>query len=596
MSTIDRRGATVSAADPPIATNPNPDLAWKAPVRVATTGGNITLSGLQTIDGVALAAGDRVLVKDQADATINGIYGAQTGPWTRTIDANNNSQWTTGTQVAVAAGSVNGGASYKLTAAIPIILGTSAMTFALVSITNSQGANPTAKVGLAAVNGSALTFMRSDAAPPIDPAIAPTWIGLHTFTGGLASTPSGLTQGLTVTQAPTGSVGGPTNWNLINISPDTVNAGSNFVSGLSIIHGFGTSACQGGREALTVTLSLNVATSGSNANRFYTAAQITGQAQSSDGGGAGTELGRLYALNPYVKLTSSAQHFVSVIGAEIDTEMQSGSSALDKYALTLVQVATDAVAGSRNDAAMLFANQGGAVGWGTLLQIGDGLNASPLKTTGSILAIKGSPTFANGIDLTGAGSITGSAYKSPGFSVGGASGITAITDTTDATSAAGTNGSLRTLGGLSVAKTIWGSRIAAGTLPGGFTFGAGGADSATVAIIAGATKGIRFGMSSASSTIEGVDSSGIGSFQPLILNGSTLTLQSNGGTEVLAFDTSSPPVVKFSSGATWTANGAGAAVTFGATTPGAIATPGSVAKWFTVKDNGGTLRYIPSWS
>jgi phage-related tail fiber protein len=95
MATIDRRGATVSAADPPIGTNPNPDLAIKAPVRAATTG-NITLSGLQTIDGVALGVGDRVLVKDQTNATANGLYNAATGPWTRTIDANNNSQFATG--------------------------------------------------------------------------------------------------------------------------------------------------------------------------------------------------------------------------------------------------------------------------------------------------------------------------------------------------------------------------------------------------------------------------------------------------------------------------------------------------------------------
>ncbi len=43
------------------------------------------------------------------------------------------------------------------------------------------GANPTASVGLSAVNGSALTFMRSDAAPPLDQSIAPTWTGHHTF-------------------------------------------------------------------------------------------------------------------------------------------------------------------------------------------------------------------------------------------------------------------------------------------------------------------------------------------------------------------------------------------------------------------------------
>jgi hypothetical protein len=43
------------------------------------------------------------------------------------------------------------------------------------------GANPTAAVGLTAINGSAPNFMRSDAAPPIDQAIAPTWSGVHNF-------------------------------------------------------------------------------------------------------------------------------------------------------------------------------------------------------------------------------------------------------------------------------------------------------------------------------------------------------------------------------------------------------------------------------
>lgn len=43
------------------------------------------------------------------------------------------------------------------------------------------GANPSATVGLAVVNGSASTFMRSDAAPALDLSIAPTWTGAHTF-------------------------------------------------------------------------------------------------------------------------------------------------------------------------------------------------------------------------------------------------------------------------------------------------------------------------------------------------------------------------------------------------------------------------------
>lgn len=134
MATIDRRGASLSAADPPIATNPNPDLAIKAPVRVATTGSNLILSGLQTIDGVALAAGDRVLVKDQTDATTNGIYTASTGVWTRAIDNLNNSQLAQGTQILVTQGAAFTNTLFSLTTISPILLGTSAIMFASVNV------------------------------------------------------------------------------------------------------------------------------------------------------------------------------------------------------------------------------------------------------------------------------------------------------------------------------------------------------------------------------------------------------------------------------------------------------------------------------
>ena len=49
----------------------------------------------------------------------------------------------------------------------------------------AAGANPSASVGLTAVNGSATTFLRSDGAPALSQAIVPTWTGLHTFTGGI---------------------------------------------------------------------------------------------------------------------------------------------------------------------------------------------------------------------------------------------------------------------------------------------------------------------------------------------------------------------------------------------------------------------------
>lgn len=62
-------------------------IKTKDPVRVATTA-NITLSGTQTIDGIACIVGDRVLVKNQTDQTENGIYIVSAGAWTRSTDAN----------------------------------------------------------------------------------------------------------------------------------------------------------------------------------------------------------------------------------------------------------------------------------------------------------------------------------------------------------------------------------------------------------------------------------------------------------------------------------------------------------------------------
>jgi hypothetical protein len=62
-------------------------LDAKASVKVATTA-NITLSGLQTIDGVTVAAGDRVLVKNQTSAADNGIYVVSASTWVRSADMN----------------------------------------------------------------------------------------------------------------------------------------------------------------------------------------------------------------------------------------------------------------------------------------------------------------------------------------------------------------------------------------------------------------------------------------------------------------------------------------------------------------------------
>ena len=63
-------------------------LDAKASCVLATTT-NITLSGVQTVDGFTTDTNDRILVKNQTNAAENGIYAVNlAGAWTRTADAN----------------------------------------------------------------------------------------------------------------------------------------------------------------------------------------------------------------------------------------------------------------------------------------------------------------------------------------------------------------------------------------------------------------------------------------------------------------------------------------------------------------------------
>ena len=60
------------------------ELGVKAPARVATMT-NITLEGLQTVNGIALQENDIVLVNGQTDKTENGVYIASTSAWSRAV-------------------------------------------------------------------------------------------------------------------------------------------------------------------------------------------------------------------------------------------------------------------------------------------------------------------------------------------------------------------------------------------------------------------------------------------------------------------------------------------------------------------------------
>lgn len=178
-----------------------------------TVTGTLNNAGLtnSTISGVALGGTLAALTATNASLTFSGSYDGTTA---RTVGLNvsNPNIWTglqwfgnatsslfsventaffggTSTTTIDVAGNVviPSAASLTLTG-----LGTAAGAFLavnasgqIIATTTPSGsasfANPSALVGLTAVNGSASTAMRSDAAPALDQSIIPTWTGLHTF-------------------------------------------------------------------------------------------------------------------------------------------------------------------------------------------------------------------------------------------------------------------------------------------------------------------------------------------------------------------------------------------------------------------------------
>lgn len=100
----------------------------KQSVRVSTTAA-IALAGLQTIDGVALVAGDRVLVKNQAAGAENGIYVAAAAAWARATDADSGTKLNAGALVPVEAGTVNADTIWMLKTDGAIIVGATSIAF-----------------------------------------------------------------------------------------------------------------------------------------------------------------------------------------------------------------------------------------------------------------------------------------------------------------------------------------------------------------------------------------------------------------------------------------------------------------------------------
>lgn len=121
-------------------------MVWKDSVRAATTAAGTLASSFASgsaIDGITLATGDRILIKDQAAGAENGIYVVNaTGAPTRATDADTSAEMPSATVVPVDQGTANADTLWILTTNAPITLGTTALAFAKIPINGGMTYEP----------------------------------------------------------------------------------------------------------------------------------------------------------------------------------------------------------------------------------------------------------------------------------------------------------------------------------------------------------------------------------------------------------------------------------------------------------------------
>lgn len=151
----------VSMADPSAATdattkqyvdNKIDGLAYKDEVRVATTATGTLATAYEngdTVDGITLATGDRILIKNQSTASENGIYTVNaSGAPTRATDMSASAEFNNAT-VYVTDGTVGGGTEWTQTAKNPTVGSTN-----IVFVQKSSGSTYTAGGGLTDTGGT----------------------------------------------------------------------------------------------------------------------------------------------------------------------------------------------------------------------------------------------------------------------------------------------------------------------------------------------------------------------------------------------------------------------------------------------------------
>jgi len=399
---------------------------WKNYVRVATTA-SITLSGTQTIDGIAVVANDRVLVKNQATASQNGIYLCEAGAWTRASDYSTSAQ-VFGSVVFVLLGTVGAGSVWQCTNTTAPTIGSTSLTYAITQV----GATTPSAVGTAAAGTSnwlaridhvhahgnqaasgTLHAAVTNAAAGFTPAVGATGTVLVTANGTSASwatittTNISSTAGITATQLAVGAANTVLNtnsgasanqWSLLTASNLSSTAG---IALTQMAAGGANNVALGGATAAANAWGL-ITTSNISATAGITPTQLST-------GGANQAITSNGTVNSWSTLTlgATAPIAVSNSGNVVQGTTISVASATTG-ALGVVQLAGD-LAGTATSVTVAKINGASVPASGTLAQgdvlyySGSGWVRLAAGTSGNFLTTQGAasnPIWSAGLALT----------------------------------------------------------------------------------------------------------------------------------------------------------------------------------------------------
>ena len=233
-------------------------LDVKDSVRVTTTANIASLNSTMTIDGVAVIAGDRVLVKDQTTTADNGIYVVVSGgAWTRATDFDSSQEVTPGAFAFVEEGTVSADTGWVLTTNGTITVGTTGLSFTQFSGAGSilAGTGLTKTGNTLAIDSTVATLTGSQALTnkSINGLTVTSTTGTLTVVNGGSLVTAGA-YSTTLTSTNTTSVTLPTSGTLATLA-GTESLTNKTVNGLTVTSTTGT---------LTLANSSSLVTAGAN--------------------------------------------------------------------------------------------------------------------------------------------------------------------------------------------------------------------------------------------------------------------------------------------------------------------------------------------